>query len=278
MTRWQVRGRAIGPATRPGIMGIVNVTPDSFSDGGRFATTEQAIAHAERLVAEGADILDVGGESSRPGAVPIDLPEEIRRVVPVVAALAARFPVPISVDTTKPEVARAALAAGAAIINDINGLADPAMRAVVAASDGAVVIMHMQGSPRTMQAAPTYSDVVATVAGYLEDRVTAAEIAGISRDRIAVDPGIGFGKTFDHNLALLRALDRFAATGCPVLVGTSRKGFLGTITGRSVADRLAGSVASSLAAASRGASIVRVHDVAATVDALLVWEAQVGFA
>jgi len=278
MMRWRTRGGWLGRPDRPLVMGIINVTPDSFSDGGRFLAIDQALAHAERLVTEGADLLDIGGESSRPGAESISLVEELQRVIPVVERLVSQIGVPLSIDTTKPAVAQAAIEAGAAIINDITGLADPEMIAVVAPSTVGVVLMHIQGTPRTMQAAPQYRDVVAEVIDHLANRVRQAELAGISRERIAIDPGIGFGKSFEHNLALLRQVDQLQLIGCPVLIGTSRKGFLGKITGRSIADRQAASVASALAAAARGASIVRVHDVAETVDALLVWGAQNGWA
>ena len=277
MIRWWALGKQVGPDDRPAVMGILNVTPDSFADGGQLRTVAAAVAHGEKLTAEGADILDIGGESSRPGAEPISTDEELDRVVPVVEGLVRRVGTPISVDTTKATVAREAIAAGAAIVNDITGLADPAMAATVAASAAGVVIMHMQGLPPTMQVAPHYADVVAEVATHLDARVATAVAAGIDRARIAVDPGIGFGKTFDHNLALLRHLDRLGPIGCPILVGTSRKGFLGKLTGRGVADRQAASVASALAAAAAGASILRVHDVAATVDACRVWQAQVGW-
>ena len=277
MTRWKARGEWIGPASRPLVMGIVNVTPDSFSDGGRFASMTSVLDRADSLVADGADLLDIGGESSRPGAEAVSIAEELRRVIPVIEQLARRLDVPVSVDTTKPEVAGAAIKAGAAILNDIGGLRDPEMLRVVGASDVGVVIMHMQGSPSTMQDAPAYQDVVQEVYGYLETQVRLTERAGVGHERIAIDPGIGFGKSFEHNLDLLRRLDLFTKLGCPVLIGTSRKGFLGKITGRSVGGRQSASVASALAAAARGASIVRVHDVAATVDALRVWTAQNGW-
>jgi dihydropteroate synthase len=259
-------------------MGIVNVTPDSFSDGGRALAVEDAVSHALRLVDEGADLLDVGGESSRPGAEPVGLDEELRRVVPAVEALAPRVAVPISVDTTKAEVARQALKAGASIINDITALGgDPDLARVVADAGAAVVLMHMQGTPGTMQDAPSYDDVVNVVHDFLARRVEWAEARGIPRARIAIDPGIGFGKTIEHNLDLLRNLNRFATLGCAILIGTSRKGFLGALTGRPVSGREAASVASSLAAASRGASVVRVHDVAPMVDAIKVWGAICGW-
>jgi dihydropteroate synthase len=273
MLPWLARGRIVADGTRPRVMGIVNATPDSFSDGGLAFAPANAVAHAESLARDGADILDVGGESTRPGSSPVSVDEEIRRVVPVVEALAARLALPISVDTTKPEVARLALDAGASILNDITALADPAMLALAAESSAGVVLMHMQGTPQTMQAAPHYDDVVAEVIQFLADRIEAVERAGIPRERIAIDPGIGFGKTFDHNLALLRNLDRFATLGCALLVGVSRKGFLGKITGRDVSGRATASVVCSLGAIQKGAGIVRVHDVGAMVDALRVWAA-----
>jgi dihydropteroate synthase len=274
---WEARDRAIVTDRVPRVMGIVNVTPDSFSDHGRTSTAEAAIAHALRLVDEGADLLDIGGESSRPGAAPVALEEELRRVVAVVEAVAARVRVPISVDTTKAEVARQAFAAGASIVNDINALGDPAMAEAAAETQAGVVLMHMAGTPRTMQLDPRYDDVVADVRGALVNRVAAAEALGIPRTRIAVDPGIGFGKTLEHNLALLRNLDQFATLGCAVLIGTSRKSLLGTLTGRPLAERATASVVSSLAAVLKGASVVRVHDVAEMVDAIKTWTAIVGW-
>jgi dihydropteroate synthase len=278
MARWEACGRMIVAGGAPKVMGIVNVTPDSFSDGGRALAVDDAVSHAMRLVDEGADLLDVGGESSRPGAAPVGLVEELRRVVPAVEALAARVSVPISIDTTKAEVARQALRAGASIINDITALGgDPDLARVVADAGAGVVLMHMQGTPGTMQDAPSYDDVVREVYDFLALRVEWAEARGIPRPRIAVDPGIGFGKTTEHNLELLRNLGRFATLGCAVLVGTSRKGFLGALTGRPISGREAASVASSLCAATRGASVVRVHDVAPMVDAIKVWAALGGW-
>jgi dihydropteroate synthase len=250
-------------------MGVVNVTPDSFSDGGRFFEASAAIAHAQRLVEEGADILDLGAESSRPGAQPVSAEEELRRLLPVVKELKV-VPVPISVDTTKPEVMRAVIDAGAAMVNDISALRSPGALETVAASDAGVCLMHMQGEPRTMQHEPRYGDVVAEVAAFLAERVAAAESAGIARERIAIDPGFGFGKSVAHNFELLRKLDRFTALGLPVVAGWSRKSTLGAITGRAAAERLAASLAAALLAVQRGARIVRVHDVAATRDALAV--------
>ena len=277
MTRWEACGRAIVADGVPKVMGIVNITPDSFSDGGLAGTLEGAVVHALHLVAEGADLLDVGGESSRPGAEPVPLDEELRRVIPVVEALAPRVAVPISVDTTKAEVARQALRAGASIINDIRGLdGDPELSRLVAEAGAGVVLMHMAGTPQTMQDNPRYDDVVREVRDDLARRIERAEASGIPRDRIAIDPGIGFGKTFEHNLELLRNLDRFANLGCALLVGTSRKGFLGTLTGRPVGGRATASVVSSLAAVVRGAHVVRVHDVGPMVDAIKVWTALFG--
>jgi dihydropteroate synthase len=255
-------------------MGIVNLTPDSFSDGGTLTSPNTSVAFALRLAAEGADLIDLGGESSRPGAAPVLLEDELRRVVPVVRALSDQLEIPISVDTTKAEVARLALAAGARVINDISALAaDPQMVRVAAASEAGVVLMHMQGTPATMQDNPRYLDVVTEVYDFLAFRVEWAEARGIPRERIAVDPGIGFGKTAAHNLEILRNLERFDTLGCAILVGLSRKGFLGSITGRPVSQRSAATLAASLDACRRGARVVRVHDVAGMVDAIRVWTA-----
>ena len=259
------------------VMGIVNATPDSFSDGGLAFAPDDAVACAHQLVTDGATILDLGGESSRPGAAPVPLDEELRRVVPVVEALAGAIHVPLSIDTTRAEVARRCLAAGAAIINDITALAaDPDLVRVVADAGAGVVLMHMRGTPQTMSELAHYDDVVAEVSDYLAHRIDWAEQKGIPRDRIAIDPGIGFAKTDTHSLALLRNLERFASLGCAVLVGTSRKGLLGKITGRAPGERAVASAVSALAAVVAGARVVRVHDVAATVDALKVWDAQRG--
>ncbi len=255
---------------RPLVIGILNVTPDSFYDGGHSADFALARDRARQMVAEGADIIDIGGESTRPGATPVAEDEEIRRVVPLTAALAAEG-IAISVDTRKPMVMRAALAAGAAMINDVAALTEPGALDAVAATDAGVCLMHMQGEPRTMQVGPHYGDVVTEVREFLVARARACERVGIARDRIVVDPGFGFGKTLAHNLTLLRALPALAATGYPVLVGLSRKSSLGKITGRATEDRLAASLSAALAAVARGASIVRVHDVRETVDALTVW-------
>lgn len=259
---------------RPQVMGIVNVTPDSFSDGGAHGTAEAAVAHALGLVEEGADLLDIGGESTRPGADEVDVEEELRRVVPVIERLAARVAVPISIDTSKPEVMRAAVQAGAGMINDVYALRREGALEAAAALGVPVVLMHMQGEPRSMQAAPHYDDVVGEVHRFLAERIFAAEMAGIAKRRIVVDPGFGFGKDTSHNLQLLAQLERFAELGVPVLAGLSRKRSIGQLTGRDApAGRAAGSVAAHLIAAQRGAAIVRVHDVAATVDALKVWNA-----
>ena len=253
-------------------MGVLNVTPDSFSDGGRFLEKADAVAQARRMLEEGADIVDVGGESSRPGAAPVSEEEEIKRVVPVLQAL-QDLKAPVSVDTRRPRVMREALAAGASMINDISALAAPGALEAVAASECAVCLMHMQGEPGTMQRDPRYGDVVREVKAFLSERVLVCENHGIARDRIAIDPGFGFGKTSAHNLELLRRLPELAALGVPVAAGWSRKSTLGAITGRDAGDRLAASLAAALLAAQRGARILRVHDVKETRDALAVWEA-----
>jgi dihydropteroate synthase len=249
-------------------MGVVNVTPDSFSDGGRFEDAEAAIAHALSLIEDGADILDVGGESSRPGAAPVPVEEELRRVLPVVRQLRE---VPVSVDTRRPEVMRAALDFGASMINDIDALAVPGAMEAVAKSDCAVCLMHKKGEPATMQRDPHYDDVVGEVKSFLEQRVKAARDAGIAVGRIVVDPGFGFGKTVAHNLELLRRLGELSEL--PVLAGLSRKSSLEKITGRAVGERLAGSLAMALLALQGGARILRVHDVKETRDVIAVWEA-----
>jgi dihydropteroate synthase len=253
-------------------MGVVNVTPDSFSDGGRHPDSASAVANALRLAEDGADILDVGGESTRPGASPVPEEEELRRVIPVVEVLARRG-LSVSVDTRKPRVMREALAAGAAMINDVGALRAPGALETVATSEAAVCLMHMRGEPGTMQAAPAYGDVVAEVRSFLLARAQACRAAGMTGDRIVLDPGFGFGKLLEHNLALLRGLGAFVASGYPVLVGLSRKSMLGTLTGRCTGERLAASIAAAVVCAERGAAIVRVHDVRETLDALRVWEA-----
>jgi dihydropteroate synthase len=254
--------------TTPCVMGVLNVTPDSFSDGGRFLARDDALRQAETMVREGAAILDVGGESTRPGAEAVSLQEEIDRVVPVVEAIAAEFPVPVSVDTSKPGVMRAAVAAGAGLINDVYALRREGALAAAADSGVPVCLMHMQGEPRTMQEAPSYDDVVAEVREFLLLRVADCEAAGIARERILIDPGFGFGKTLEHNLSLLRHLDELARSGLPLLVGMSRKSMIGAILDKPVQHRLAGSLAVAVMAAMKGASIIRAHDVAETVDAL----------
>ena len=259
------------------VLGIVNVTPDSFSDGGLHVTTEAAVAHGLRLLEEGADWLDIGGESTRPGAPPVSLDEELARVIPVIEALHARRPeVPLSIDTQKPAVARAAIDAGAALVNDVSGFEDPEMPAVVASSGVAACVMHRKGTPLTMQQAPRYDDVVHEVAQALDAALSRAEAAGVPRERLLVDPGIGFGKTLEHNLALLRHLEVFQQLGAAgVMLGTSRKSFLGTLTGTArAADRvLPSAVTAALGVASRAADVLRVHDVKATREALAVAEA-----
>jgi dihydropteroate synthase len=256
-------------------MGVVNVTPDSFSDGGRYLDPKAAIGRAKALIEEGADILDIGAESSRPGAAGVSAQEELSRLMPVLEGL-SDCAIPVSVDTVKPEVMRAAIAAGASMINDIGALRAPGALETVAASEVGVCLMHMQGEPRTMQRAPAYRDVVAEVRAFLAERVAAAEGAGIARERIVIDPGFGFGKTVAHNFELLRNLDRIAALGPPVAAGWSRKSTLGAVTGRAADERLAASLAAALLAVQRGARIVRVHDVAATRDALAVLAALEG--
>lgn len=256
----------------PLVWGVINATPDSFSDGGRHADVESAVRHARLLAEEGADVLDVGGESTRPGAAPVEPAEEIRRVVPVLARLRELDLGPrLSVDTRRAQVAREALAAGATVINDVGAGADPGMADAVAGGGAEWVLLHMRGTPATMQQAPRYQDVVAEVEGFLRGRVAAAEAAGIPRERLWIDPGLGFGKTLEHNLALLRGLERFVALGVRVLVGASRKSFLGALTGRTdPTQRLAGSLACALRACCAGVHGVRVHDVGATRDALAV--------
>lgn len=260
------------PLTRPLIMGVVNVTPDSFSDGGKFFELNQSLAHAQALIDEGADVLDIGGESTRPGAAPVPLDEERRRVLPLLERLAGGN-IPLSIDTHKPELMREAVAAGAAMVNDISGFRAAGALQAVADSAAAICIMHMQGEPRTMQQNPHYDDVTGDVRGFLAERVSAAEAAGIARERIVIDPGFGFGKTIEHNLTLLRELGKMTDLGCAVLAGLSRKAMLGRITGREPAQRVHASVAAALIAVQNGAHIVRVHDVAATRDALAVWRA-----
>lgn len=257
---------------RPLLMGVLNVTPDSFSDGGRFHVRESAVAHARRLAAEGADLLDIGGESSRPGAAPVGEDEELGRILPVLEAL-QDLPIPLSVDTRRPRVMREALAAGASMINDIEALEAPGALEALAPSSCGVCLMHKKGDPATMQRDPTYADVIAEVKAYLAARIAAAEASGIARERIVADPGFGFGKTAAHNLELLRRLAEFADLGVPIASGWSRKSTLGAITGRPANERLAASLAAALLSAQAGATILRVHDVRETRDALAVWQA-----
>ena len=273
MADWTVRDRVLSAADRTLIMGVVNVTPDSFSDGGRFLGADRAVAHGRRLHADGADLVDVGGESTRPGAAAVPAAEEIRRVVPVIAGL-VEAGVPVSVDTSKLEVAAAALAEGAVAVNDITALADPEMAALVAETGCGAVLMHMQGTPRTMQDHPSYIDVAVEVRDYLMEQAAAAQEAGVDRQRICIDPGIGFGKAQRHNLQLLARLDLLVATGYPVLVGTSRKSFLGRILDEpDPAERDVATAATVAIAATRGAALVRVHNVEMTRQAVLIADA-----
>jgi dihydropteroate synthase len=273
--RWTIRDRVLTIERRPLMMGIVNVTPDSFSDGGQFASAAAAIAHGSALEAQGADILDVGGESTRPGSTPVSLDEELGRVLPVVQGLVTGVRVPISVDTSKAAVARACLEAGASIVNDVTALTDdPQMPEVVRAHRAGAVLMHMQGKPADMQQAPNYGDVVAEIANYLRERLAALEALGIAREQLAIDPGIGFGKTSAHNLEILGRLGEFGALGRPVCLGVSRKGFLGRLLNqRPPTQRVAGSIAAALFAHARHAvQLVRVHDVQETRDALIIFD------
>jgi dihydropteroate synthase len=274
---WRCRDRAFTLGERTLVMGIVNVTPDSFSDGAMFASIEDAVAHGARLVDEGADLVDVGGESTRPGSDPVEVDEERRRVIPVIEGLAkARPGTPISVDTRKPEIAVAALDAGACVVNDITGGRDAKLLEIVARTGAGIVLMHMLGEPKTMQDDPRYDDVVGEVNEFLRERIEAAVFAGIPEERICIDPGIGFGKTVEHNLALLRAVPALRMLGAAVMVGASRKGFIGTLSGvEDPAARLEGSLAVAVLAAAHGADLVRVHDVEATVRALKVADAVV---
>ena len=255
---------------RPVVMGVLNVTPDSFSDGGSYASVAAALAHGRRLAEEGAAIVDVGGESTRPGAAPVSEDEELARVIPVIEALAPALAVPVSVDTRKPGVMRRALAAGASMVNDVAALAVPGAMEAVAASGAAACLVHMQGEPETMQADPRYADVVTEVRAFLRARVAACVAAGIPRECLVIDPGFGFGKTLEHNLALLAGLPSLAADGLPILAGLSRKRMIAALTGRNGGDRQAGSLAAAVLAVLRGARIIRAHDVRATVDALAV--------
>jgi dihydropteroate synthase len=278
MRTWHLRDRNLELDGRCLVMGIVNVTPDSFSDGGRHAAPGLAVRHALRLVQEGADLLDIGGESTRPGSQPVPVEEELRRVVPVVKELVHQVRVPISIDTSKATVARACLAAGAHIVNDVTGLAGHGeMPAVVREYAAGALVMHMQGTPATMQVAPCYDDVVVDLFRYFDQRVESLAAAGVAAEQVVLDPGIGFGKKLEHNLQLLARLGEFQALGRPVCLGVSRKGMFGSILGRPVDERLAGSLAAASFALAHGAvQILRVHDVAATRDLVVVWQALQG--
>ncbi|MBI9019848.1 MAG: dihydropteroate synthase [Verrucomicrobia bacterium] len=265
---WNCRGREVVCGPRTLVMGILNATPDSFSDGGVFQGLEKAVARGLQMVEEGADIIDIGGESTRPGAKSVQTLEEIERTVPIIGKLREKTDCLISIDTQKAEVARAAIAAGANIINDVSALADPAMAKVAAETGAGLVLMHMLGTPENMQNDPRYDDVVSNVRNFLEERAALAVARGVAEAQIALDPGIGFGKTDAHNLALLNGIPALAATGRPVLIGASRKSFLGRLTGREVNDRLAGSLAAATFAAMQGAHILRVHDVKESCDAI----------
>jgi dihydropteroate synthase len=275
----ELKGGRVLKFDRPIVMGILNVTPDSFSDGGRYLTTEQAVSHALELQQQGADIIDIGGESTRPGAEPVSLDEEIKRTIPVIREMRKVTSISISIDTYKAEVARGALEAGADIINDISALQfDPEMIALAVKTGAPVVLMHMLGTPRDMQNDPHYEDCVEEVGAFFQERLNACDRAGIAKSRIILDPGIGFGKRVEHNLELLRHLRDFARFGLPLLVGASRKSFIAGVHGGAgkAADRIAGSIAAALGAVAEGASILRVHDVGQTVEALRVWHAVQG--
>ena len=259
--------------SRPAVMGILNVTPDSFSDGGVFLSRENAIAHARRMAEEGADIIDVGGESTRPGAQPVPVQEEMDRVIPVIEALREKISLPISIDTSKPEVMRAAVAAGAGFINDVRALRDAGALEAAVSLHVPVCLMHMQGEPRSMQENPRYRDVVSDIGDFLRARLQAAQAAGIPVQRLVIDPGFGFGKTLEHNLELLRDLKKLQSLGAPILAGLSRKSLIGKALGLPVEGRLYASVALALMAVQNGARIVRVHDVGPTVEALRMWQA-----
>jgi dihydropteroate synthase len=273
---WQLRSRSLSLERRPLLMGIVNVTPDSFSDGGQYFDAQRAIDHALRLVEDGADMLDIGGESTRPYSTPVPVNEELRRVLPVLHAVCQRTKTPISIDTSKPQVAAAAVDAGAEIINDITGLVDPAMIAVAKETGAGVCAMHMQGTPQTMQDNPFYNDVVEDIYCYLAERLAALVAAGLEPHRICLDPGIGFGKSHDHNLTLAANCDRFHELGRPLLAGPSRKGFIGKILGDKLTDRTAGTVGVALSLARQGVQILRVHDIRSIREALLLFEATGG--
>ena len=272
--RWTLKTRDLTPTGRPLLMGILNVTPDSFSDGGQFPLVENAIARALQMEADGADIIDIGGESTRPGAEPVMLEEELRRTIPVIRELATRVRTPISIDTTKAEVARQALEAGAEIVNDISGLTfDPEMLEVCRLHDAGICLMHIQGTPQTMQQNPTYVDVVQEVIDFLQQQVDRCLMAGILPERMCVDPGIGFGKTAEHNLQLLKSVSRLQRDlQRPVLIGHSRKRFLSKILGRSVDERESGTIGVSIALAEQGVDILRIHDVRSVRDAIVAWD------
>ena len=270
-----VCGRHLLDLSRPRIMGVVNVTPDSFSDGGRYLDPSRALDRARQLVSDGADIVDVGGESTRPGAARVSEAEELERVLPIVEALANEGAI-VSIDSMKPAVMRAAVDAGASMVNDVRALMEPYALAAALPHDVAICLMHMQGDPRTMQQSPSYDDVVREVGDFLLARAQACEEAGIARERLVIDPGFGFGKTVEHNLELLRGLPEIVGLGYPVLAGLSRKATIGRLTGRDVDDRMAGSLGAGLAAVARGAAVLRVHDVRETADALAVWGAVQG--
>lgn len=266
---WDIGGRVLSIETLPLVMGILNVTPDSFSDGGRHQNPSVAIDVALQMQSDGADIIDIGGESTRPYSDPVSTDEELQRVIPVIKGLAGRLSVPISIDTSKAAVAKAAIEAGAEIINDVTGLeGDPGMLSLAADSDVGVCVMHMQGTPQTMQDAPRYGNVVEEIFQYLRDRLEYCTASGIKRERVCLDPGIGFGKSHEHNLELLRHTSRFCSLDSPILIGHSRKGFIGKLLGDKTADRTAATIGVSLAVAAAGADVLRVHDVKPTVDAL----------
>jgi dihydropteroate synthase len=274
---WDLGDRQLDLTSRPLVMGILNVTPDSFSDGGKYNSSDQAILAALRMESSGADILDIGGESTRPDSEPVTTADELSRVMPVIEGLAGKLKIPISIDTSKASVAMAAVAAGAEIINDVTGMSgDPQMGDVAARSSVGVCVMHMKGTPQTMQNDPRYENVVEEIADYLVQRREFCVQHGIQKNRICLDPGIGFGKTHSHNLTLLRATKRFVQLGSPILIGHSRKGFIGKLLGDKNADRTAGTLGVSLAVAAAGAQVIRVHDVKATVDALRLFEAAGG--
>ncbi|WP_246114729.1 dihydropteroate synthase [Rubripirellula tenax] len=275
---WNLGRRSLTLGRRPLVMGILNVTPDSFSDGGKHHDAQRAIASALAMEAAGADIIDIGGESTRPYSDPVGVQEELDRVIPVIDGLRDSLSIPISIDTSKAAVAQAAVDSGAEIINDVTGLeGDPAMSGIAVAAGVGVCVMHMKGTPQTMQDDPVYTDVVDEIFAYLQARKSFCLEAGIREDRICLDPGIGFGKTHEHNLALLRATPRFTTLGCPILIGHSRKGFIGKVIGDKDADRMAGTLGVTLAVAAAGADIIRVHDVPESVQALRAFEAAGGF-